>query len=117
MSRRDRYDILTVIRRRTFTFIWVSTVFSLGFLILWIFGVPGVQNAYARGWALGLSTLFRYVVGCVLLLIIYAVVGKISERFENVWHFNLITIGIFWIFFLYSAFKIYRSFQIMFSGS
>ena len=29
-------------------------------LPLWIFGVPGVDNNYAKGWSMGLSVLFFY---------------------------------------------------------
>lgn len=65
MGKRDRLDLRTIIKRITFIFICISAACSLGLLVIWVFGLPGTRNEYARGWELGLYTLFHYVVGCV----------------------------------------------------
>ncbi|MBD2310390.1 hypothetical protein H6G20_01670 [Desertifilum sp. FACHB-1129] len=117
MRRRDRLNILTIIKRITFIFIGISAVCSSAVLFLWIFGLPGTQNGYARGWELGLYTLFHYVVGCVFFFVTYVIGILVSKKFQRMRNFNLFTISIFWIFFLYSAFNMLRAFYMMFSAS
>lgn len=90
---------------------------SLFALCIWALGVPGVQNAYARGWNLGLTTLFHYFIGCCVFLIIYTVIEKIAQKFHILVRMNLLVASIFWIFFIYSSFKLYQAFQMMGSGS
>jgi hypothetical protein len=108
---------VTSLNRITFLFIRLTTVISLLTLAFWVLGVPGVQNQYAIGWALGLKTLYHYFIGCCLLLIIYTVVSRIAKRNMAVLRFNILVVSAFWIFFIYSVFNLYQAFVIMFSAS
>jgi hypothetical protein len=115
MGRGDRHHTIIFFKKATVLFIGITLVISLFVTFLWALGVPGVQNEYAKGWALGLKTLFQYFIGSGILLIIYAVVAKISQKFHAVLPLNLMIVSIFWIFFSYSAFQLYLAVKIMIS--
>lgn len=117
MERHDRGSSLDSFKRGTFIFICVTSGISLFVLFFWLLGVPGVKNAYARGWVLGLQTLYHYVIGCSILLITYIVIAKIAQRFRAFLSLNWLVISIFWPLFIYSVFQLYQAFKIMFSGS
>jgi hypothetical protein len=113
MSQKYRRSIIAKWQKATFVFICTSAVISLLTLGLWIFGVPGVQNEYAKGWALGLKTLYRYLIGSCLTLTIYFVFARLSSRFPVFDRLQIILLVIFWLFFGYSAFNLFRALQIM----
>lgn len=115
MSRSGRIGAMAAFKRGTFLFICITLVVCLLTIFLWVLGVPGTQNEYARGWALGLRTLYHYMIGSLLLLITYVVSAKISQKLRIPLDLNLIVIPIFWIFFIYSGIELYRAFQIMLS--
>lgn len=115
MSRNVSTGAIAVFKRGTFLFICITLVVCVLTLCLWVLGVPGVQNEYARGWALGLRTLYHYVIGSLLLLIIYITIAKITQKLRIQLDLNLILVPIFWIFFIYSGTELYQAFQIMFS--
>jgi hypothetical protein len=117
MGRSDRSRIETLYKKGTLILMGVSIAVSIPMLFLWILGVPGVQNTYARGWSLGLRTLYRYFVGSCTLLISYAVIAMFSRRFHIPHSLNLIILASFWIFFIYSMFNLVRSIQIMISAT
>jgi hypothetical protein len=64
-------------------------------------GVPGVQNHYTIGWALGMKTLYHYFIGCCILLIIYTFVSKIAKKNTLALRLNLFVVSAFRIFFMY----------------
>lgn len=115
MSRNGRTGAIAALKRRTFLFMGITWVVCLLTLCLWVLGVPGVQNEYARGWALGLKTLYHYLIGCSLLLGSYFLVAKISQRLRIKLDLNLIIISIFWLFFIYSMVCLYQAIQIIVS--
>jgi hypothetical protein len=115
MSRNGSTDAIAVFQRGTFLFMCITSVVCVLTLCLWVLGVPGVQNEYARGWALGLRTLYHYMIGSLLLLITYITIAKITQRLRMPLNLNLILIPIFWIFFIYSGIELYRALQIMLS--
>jgi hypothetical protein len=117
MEKRDRSNTLILFQQKTIKFIQANTVVSLFALVIWALGVPGVQNAYARGWSLGLTTLFHYFIGCCILLITYTAIQKMARKFHSLTRLNFAVAGIFWIFFIYSICKLYQAFQIMGSSS
>jgi hypothetical protein len=76
---------IAVFRRGTFTVICITSVVCVLILCLWVFGVPGVQNAYARGWALGLKTLYHYMIDSLLSLITYMRSRRLLKDFGCHW--------------------------------
>lgn len=115
MSRTGSTGAIAVFKRNTFLFVCITSVVCGLTLCLWVLGVPGVQNEYARGWSLGLKTLYHYMIGSLLLLITYIMIAKITQKLRIPLDLNLILIPIFWIFFIYSGIELYRAFQIMLS--
>jgi hypothetical protein len=117
MEKSDRSNTLILFQQKTIKFIQANSVISLFALFIWALGVPGVQNAYARGWSLGLTTLFCHFIGCCILLITSTIIEKIARKFHKLTRLKLAIVSIFWIFFIYSIFRLYQAFQIMGSGS
>jgi hypothetical protein len=117
MNESDRSNPLTLFQQRTIKFVQANLVISVFALVIWALGVPGVQNAYARGWSLGLTALFHYFIGCCSLIITYKIIDKIARKFHKLIRLNLAVVSIFWIFFIYSVFKLYEAFQVMGSVS
>ncbi|MGM3308247.1 hypothetical protein ACSQ6I_20105 [Anabaena sp. WFMT] len=113
MNKGDRIGMIKTLKKRTLIFIYITALISFPTLGLWILGFPGMKNEYARGWSLGLKTLYHYLVGCGIILAIYVVIARGSQKFHVLERFNIIVLGIFWIFFSYSVFNIYRALQIM----
>jgi hypothetical protein len=110
---REQSSMTKNIKIGTFIFVGLTAAFSLLALFLWLFGAPGVENEYARGWRLGFETLYRYLAGCCVALVVYSATAIGSQKFRILIHVSSLVTGIFWIFFIYSAFNLYRAFQIM----
>jgi hypothetical protein len=102
---------------RTFKFICATAAISLPILGMWVLGVPGVQNQYAIGWALGLKTLCDYLIGCCISLIVYIIISKIANKYTSLLHLNLVVISAFWVLFVHSAFNLYQALAIVFSAT
>ncbi|MEB3882814.1 hypothetical protein [Lyngbya sp. CCY1209] len=113
----NKGDRITLVKQGTLLFMGATVILCLVGLVLWLFGVPGVQNEYARGWLLGLQTLANYFVGCCVLGLLYFVAVRISRRFPNLERLTLMIVGIFWFFFIYTGFNLFRAFQIMAAAS
>ncbi|MBD2576938.1 hypothetical protein [Oscillatoria sp. FACHB-1406] len=101
--------------RGTFVFMVLSLIISALLLVLFIFGIPGTQNDYARGWNLGFTTLYWYCIGCLSLLGINGISALILKGFFPT--VRRVTMFVFWLFFGYSAFNFCRAFLIIFSAS
>lgn len=58
-----------------------AVIFSVGILAvpIWVFGVPGVQNEYARMWQLSLGTLLIYV-GFTFVLLVISIVKEVTKK-------------------------------------
>ncbi|WP_008316205.1 hypothetical protein [Leptolyngbya sp. PCC 6406] len=101
----------------TFGVSLLSGIASAGLIFLWMFGVPGnPTNAYATGWKLGLTTLFNYIIGDVLILLTYGILFLVS--LANIPNCQRVFFGLslfFWLFFGFSMFQLIRAFVIMFS--
>lgn len=117
MGRRDRSGTLAKFQKISFIFICATTPLAIFVLLLWVLGVPGVDNNYARGWAVGLSALVHYCLGAGLLLIAYGVVAKLVPGGQRSRYVKLAIISIFWLLFFYTGFNIVRAFQIMLAPS
>ncbi len=113
MSQIDFAATTTGLKRVSLKAMKLTAFLSWGALVIWALGIPGVQNEYARGWNLGLQTLFHYAIGCGILLILYWVSGKMAGKFQALLKLSWIMISLFWLFSLYSMFKLYQAFQIM----
>jgi hypothetical protein len=109
----EQSSITKNIKIGTFIFVGLTADLSFLLLFLWLFGTPGVENEYARGWRLGFETLYQYLVGCCIALVVYIATAIGSQKFRILIHVSSIVTGMFWIFFIYSAFNFYRAFQIM----
>jgi hypothetical protein len=44
---------------------------------LWILGVPGTQNAYAKGWEMGLGVILKYPAAWLAIYLPYFVLNKL----------------------------------------
>lgn len=98
---------------------WTTVILTMGIsalcilaLPIWILGIPGVENEYARGWKMGLLTIgITPVMGVILFLVtilrnkIFSVeCGKVFLKIT----FSLSVAGCFVFIFL-----IWKSFHIM----
>ena len=113
MNRGVRSLTITLFKRGTLLFICTSLILYFLAILLWIPGIPGVENTYAKGWFLGFKTLNDYFLGSCIILIIYLNTSRIFKKISIVTHPQIIVASVFWMFFSYSAFNMYRAFQLM----
>ena len=62
----------------------VAGIFVL-LLPLWILGVPGVDNQYAKGWKMGLNVLLLYPPGWLGNYAIFCISKKLSANSQRRW--------------------------------
>lgn len=113
MNRGVRSLSITLFKRGTLLFICTSLILYFFVILFWMAGIPGVENTYAKGWSLGFKTLNDYFIGSCIILIIYLNSSRIFKKISIVPHPKITVASVFWIFFSYSAFNMYRAFQIM----
>lgn len=90
-------------------------VASLCILIfpIWILGVPGIDNEYARGWEMGLNVILLYPFSCALNYIPYLLVqGRLSDLSQLRW--QQITTGVAIALFTLAALRMFQAFRIIF---
>lgn len=93
--------------------LWLSgviAVLSAVALPLWLLGVPGVDNAYARGWKIGLNVVLVYPLSWIALFVLSRILkrqftGELQNfylGFGSAWSAALVIAGVG----LFYAFKV-----------
>ena len=79
---------------------------------LWILGVPGVDNEYARGWNMGLNVILLYPVACALNYVPYLFVRARLSRLSLLrWQQIMTAIAI--ALFVLAAIRMSQAFKII----
>lgn len=80
---------------------------------VWILGIPGIDNEYARGWNMGLNVILLYPVACALNYIPYLFVrGRLSRLSLLRWQQVVTAIAI--ALFLLAAVRMSQALKIIF---
>jgi len=78
----------------------VIAVFCVVALPFWIFGVPGIEGDYAKGWSMGLTAIIRFPIFWLIILIISTILKtfykKRIRQIEIVVH-SLLLLLILWL--------------------
>ncbi len=104
---------MKVLKIGTLIFAGTTAVITLPLLGLWLLGIPGVENAYAIGWGLGLKTLWHYLLVCLFTVVGSLLMMGLQRQLAGLRYGQVAIAGFFWIFFGYSVVNLYRAFQIM----
>lgn len=92
--------------------IFSSVIASLCVLILplWILGVPGIENDYARGWGMGLNAILLYLLSYLLNYALYFFLTRMSSigqlRYQQINRFVAIALLIVFTLRMIQAFRI-----------
>jgi hypothetical protein len=69
---------------RSFNLVAIFSIVIAGLCILalplWILGVPGVQNEYAKGWNMGLTVIWFYPLSVLLIYGSYLIIWTLSLK-------------------------------------
>lgn len=91
----------------------VAAACCLLLLPLWILGVPGVDNPYAKGWNIGLSVLWIYPLSWLLNYVVYfAAQKRLGTASDSRW--QTVTGCIALTLLSISVVRLIQSFKLMF---